>query len=97
MTVTTETIVLINLLKIICENVEFKNTISNSDFQPNMALHVVLRLLLEDVYVLCFFSSFGDLISKKKKFQSFKLPGKKYLSPFVGTKETFLRKLPSQG
>ena len=44
-----------------------------------------------------FFSSFGDLVSKKKSFKVLKLPGKKYLSPFVGTKETFLRKLPSQG
>ena len=61
-----------------------------------MALYV-LRLLLEDVCVLCFFSSFGDLVSKKKSFKVSKLPEKIYLSPFVGTKETFLRKLPSHG
>ena len=62
-----------------------------------MALHVVLRLLLEDVYVLCFFLPLGILYQRKKSFKVSKLPGKNYLSPFVGTKETFLRKLPSQG
>ena len=52
-----------------------KNTISNSDFQPNMALYV-LRLLLEDVYVLYFFLPLGILYQRKESFKVSKLPGK---------------------